>query len=98
MFEKKFTAKPKRRRITFSLESPEAQEVILLADFNRWDPKIHPMQKDKDGIWRKIVMVFPGRYEYRFLVDGKWFNDPQNDEKCSNCYGSQNNILNVNSK
>ena len=41
--------KPKRRRVTFSLISPDAKEVILMGDFNQWNPKVHPMKKNKNG-------------------------------------------------
>jgi 1,4-alpha-glucan branching enzyme len=86
---------PKRRRIEFSLDMPDAQQVILMGDFNRWDPKTHPMRRDVDGVWRKIVMIFPGRYEYRFWVDGEWHNDPNNLQRCPNCFGSENNVIEV---
>jgi len=39
------------------------------------------MKKDKKGIWKTILSSKPGRYEYRFLKDGNWENDPA----CSNC-------------
>jgi len=86
---------PKRRRIEFSIEMPEANQVILMGDFNQWEPKTHPMRKDKNGVWRKIVMIFPGRYEYRFWVDGEWYNDPHNLMRCPNCFGSENNVIEV---
>lgn len=86
---------PTRRRIEFVLDSPQAQQVILVGDFNHWDPKVHPMKKDKDGAWRKVVMIPPGRYEYRFWVDGEWVNDPFNTQRCLNCFGSENNIIDV---
>ncbi|MBU0733765.1 MAG: glycogen-binding domain-containing protein, partial [Proteobacteria bacterium] len=53
----------------------------------------HPMKKEDDGAWKKIIMVPPGRYEYRFLVDGEWWNDPGNSQVCPNCFGSLNNFL-----
>lgn len=86
---------PTRRRIEFILDSPQAQQVILMGDFNHWDPKVHPMKKDNDGVWRKVVMIHPGRYEYRFWVDGEWVNDPYNTQRCLNCFGSENNIIEV---
>ena len=86
---------PKRRRIEFSIEIADAKQVILMGDFNRWDPKTHPMRKDENGIWRKTVMIFPGRYEYRFWVDGEWHNDPHNQKRCPNCFGSENNVIEV---
>lgn len=86
---------PKRRRIEFRIEMPEARQVILMGDFNQWNPKIHPMRKDPDGVWRKTVMIFPGHYEYRFWVDGEWVNDPNNLKRCPNCFGSENNVIEV---
>jgi 1,4-alpha-glucan branching enzyme len=77
----------KRRRIEFELKMPKAQQVILMADFNQW--------QGGNGVWRKTVMIYPGRYEYRFWVDGEWYNDPLNTLRCPNCLGSENNIIEV---
>jgi 1,4-alpha-glucan branching enzyme len=85
----------KRRRIKFDLKMPEAQQVILMGDFNLWNPEINPMRKDKEGVWRTSVMLYPGRYEYRLWVDGQWYNDPNNTTKCPNCFGSDNNVMEV---
>jgi 1,4-alpha-glucan branching enzyme len=91
------TAKPKpkakRRRVTFALDFPLAGEVILMGDFNQWNPKTHPMKKDNGGVWKKNTLLYPGRYEYRFMVDGQWLNDPDNPRTCPNSYGSYNNIV-----
>ncbi len=86
---------PARRRIDFVLDSPQANQVILMGDFNQWDPKAHPMKRGADGVWRRRVMIHPGRYEYRFWVDGEWVNDPQNPERCPNCFGSENSLITV---
>ena len=58
----------KRRKITFEFESSDAKKVILMGDFNNWNPKKHPMKKDGNGIWTKAVMLFSGKYEYKFLI------------------------------
>ena len=91
-------AKPrmKRQKVTFSLKATNASEVILMGDFNGCNPKKHPMRKDANGLWEKAVLIPPGKYEYKFLVDGHWKEDPLNEQKkCSNCYGTYNNVLNV---
>jgi 1,4-alpha-glucan branching enzyme len=85
----------KRRSIEFVLEMPKAQKVILMDDFNQWDPNTNPMLRDKNGVWRETVMISPGRYEYRFWVDGEWYNDPRNPRRCPNCFGSENNVIEV---
>ena len=85
--------RPTRRRVIFSLHTDKAKEVILMGDFNAWNAKAHPMKKDENGVWKKIVMLTPGRYEYKFLVDGQWRTDPENDQVCFNRFGTRNNIL-----
>jgi 1,4-alpha-glucan branching enzyme len=85
--------KPKRRKVIFSLESLHAGEVILMGDFNQWNPKKHPMKKDNNGVWKKTTLLFPGKYEYRFLVDNQWENDPENNQTCLNRFGSKNNFI-----
>jgi len=89
------TQKPKRRRVNFSLDAPGADSVYLAGDFNVWDRRKHPMKMSKNGVWQKTVMLFPGRYEYRFLVDGQWINDIQNPETCPNSFGTLNNVITV---
>jgi 1,4-alpha-glucan branching enzyme len=81
--------------IEFVLEMPKAQTVILMGDFNQWDAKTNPMRSDINGLWRSTVMISPGRYEYRFWVDGEWYNDPRNTRRCTNCFGSENSVIEV---
>ena len=98
MAKQKTKANIKKRKVAFSLNAPEAKQVAVLGDFNKWRDNKHLMKKDENGMWHKIAMLPEGRYEYRFLVDGHWWNDPKNDHACSNCFGTQNNILNVRAK
>ena len=78
-----------KKRVYFKLTAPEAKEVKLLGGFNNWNPDARPLKQDKKGIWRTWLMLEPGTYEYRFLVDGAWQNDPYS-EVVSNPYGTQN--------
>ena len=43
----------------FVLEMPNAQKVILMGDFNQWDPKTNPMRMDQKSVWRETVMISP---------------------------------------
>jgi 1,4-alpha-glucan branching enzyme len=88
----------KRRKVTFSLENADANEVFLIGDFNEWNPKTHPMKSNENGTWVRNVIIPPGKYEYKFLVDGQWKEDPQNDQLYPNCFGTYNNIINVSAK
>lgn len=90
--------KSKNRRVTFSLTAAAAEEVYLVGDFNGWDEKKHPMKKDKNGKWKKDIVIPPGMYEYKYIVDGKWQIDPANRDVVHNRFGTLNNIILVESK
>ena len=87
--------KTKKGRVVFSLEAPQAKEAFLVGDFNDWNTKKHPMKRAKKGDWKKIVMLPPGTYEYKFLVDGEWWNDPRNQTISQNRFGTLNNVMTI---
>jgi 1,4-alpha-glucan branching enzyme len=95
MQKKKESRKANRKRVAFTLAASDAQEVAVVGSFNNWNPQSHTMKKDNKGMWTKFAMLTPGTYEYRFLVDGKWWNDPRNEHTVPNCFGSLNNCLTV---
>ena len=82
--------KIKPKKIQFEFPTLEAQEVHLSGDFNNWDTGSHPIKKDKNGKWTTTLSLKPGRYEYRFFVDGNWENDPSCSSCVPNGFGSQN--------
>ena len=85
----------RKQKVTFSIYSPDAEEVTLIGDFNNWNPKKHPMKKDGNGLWAKSVIIPPGQYEYKYLIDGEWKEDPQNILTVPNSYGTRNSVLNL---
>lgn len=95
MLKVKSKQKNKLHKVTFSLESTDAKEVILMGDFNNWNPKKHKMKNNTNGKWNKTVMLSPGKYEYKFLIDGQWKEDPGNAQTCPNCFGTLNSVLNL---
>ncbi|HUL30500.1 MAG TPA: isoamylase early set domain-containing protein [Thermodesulfobacteriota bacterium] len=82
--------KDKTKKVQFEFLAPEAQKVYLAGDFNHWDLNANLMKKDKKGIWKTVLTLRPGRYEYRFLKDGNWENDPACCDCVPNEFGSQN--------
>ena len=85
----------KQQEVTFSLENTDANEDFLMGGLNEWNSKTHPMKNDGNGTWFRDVAIPPGKYEYKFLVDGQWKEDPQNEQLSLNFYGTYNNIINV---
>lgn len=81
--------------IEFMLFAPDAQDVHLVGDFNDWSGSEYRMRRFKDGTWKKKVKLKPGRYEYRFMVDGNWWTDPENPQRQQNAFGSDNSVVTI---
>jgi 1,4-alpha-glucan branching enzyme len=71
---------------------PEAKEVTVAGSFNDWNADNFIMVK-KDGKWIFPIFLKPGKYTYKFRVDGKWILDPRNELWENNEYGTGNSVL-----
>lgn len=81
--------------VLFTYYSPEATSVHVVADFNGWDTSGLPMENVAGtGMWQRFVPLKKGRYEYKFLVDGRWVSDPDNPRRAANEFG-ENSILEI---
>ncbi|MCX5700502.1 MAG: glycogen-binding domain-containing protein [Candidatus Omnitrophica bacterium] len=79
----------------FKLYAPQAKKVILSGSFNKWDAKKLAAKKDSKGNWVVKTSLKPGRYEYKFFVDGAWINDPRCTSCVPNSFGTHNCVLEV---
>jgi len=78
---------------TFRLKDyPDAKNVIVSGSFNGWSHSGYQMFKSDDG-WVLPVNLKPGRYSYKFVVDGKWILDEANPLWEENEYGTGNSVL-----
>ncbi len=50
--------------------APNAHEVFLTGSFNNWNPAELSMKRSSDGQWSFVLHLPPGRYKYKFVVDG----------------------------
>ena len=80
-------------RVCLGLTHATAQEVCIAGSFNDWHPNVTPMVRLDDGKWAKELALRPGRYEYRFVVDGQWVDDPAATELIPNPFGTPNAVL-----
>lgn len=82
------------KKIFFKYHAPEAKTVFLAGTFNGWNVSATPLKKDKEGNWFTKMELFPGTYEYLYVVDGEWWRDDPNCKMHQyNKYGGQNCIL-----
>lgn len=78
------------RSIRFSYNDPNAHRVCLAGDFNNWNMNACHLQKSGSGEWTASLNLKPGVYDYRFVVDGEWRDDPKSLDRVTNEYGTQN--------
>ena len=89
------TGKKTYKNVEISFYSPEAMNVYVAGEFNGWDTQTLPMKKDKDGVWRSKIKLFPGRHEYKLFSDNVWIENLPGAEAISNPFGTQNFIISV---
>jgi glycosidase len=84
--------KSKMYEFTYKPE-PGDNQINLFGQFNSWNRQNLPMKdSNEDGVLEIKIPLDPGRYEYKFYVDGKELIDPQNPVKVPNGFGDFNSV------
>lgn len=78
---------------TFTLLNyPGAESVIVTGSFNNWDNQGYKMEKT-NGVWTYSLYLKPGKYTYKYIIDGAWLIDPANEYWEDNALGTGNSVL-----
>ncbi|MBO5642452.1 MAG: glycogen-binding domain-containing protein [Kiritimatiellae bacterium] len=84
------------KTVTFTLHAEKGKNVFIAGQFNDWDPSAKKMAyKAKEGYYSASLKLAPGKYEYKFVVDGVWCADPQNADSVQNDQGTFNSVITV---
>ena len=83
------------QEIVITFYAPHAQSVQVVGNFNAWRPEANPLTHTGTGEWSTRLTLKSGQYEYRFVVDGVWTDDPQATQTAANPHGGRNSILTV---
>ncbi|MCD4690555.1 glycogen-binding domain-containing protein, partial [bacterium] len=76
--------------IEFTYYDPYAASVSLAGIFNNWNMNDDPMTLGDDGVWRTVIDLEPGAYEYKLVVNGsQWVADPDNPKTVGDYGNSQ---------
>ena len=86
-----------KKKTSFKLRAPEAGQVYVVGCFNEWDATANPLQRDAEGNWGCTMFLEPGEYEYRFVVDDVWWDDPLATMRIPNDFGCENCVIVVES-
>jgi len=81
--------------VTFTYIDPSAQNVAIAGEFNQWSATANLMQKDSSGAWTTSIPLKPGKYQYKFVVDGNWKTDPTNPDGVDDTFGGKNSVRTV---
>ena len=83
---------PTENGVLFTLKAPEAKHVQLAGDFNSWAPDSNEMEFS-NGVWQTMLALAPGRYRYRYIVDGHWQTDPLNARVEPSPFGEHDSVI-----
>ena len=67
-----------------------ARKAFVAGDFTAWEPIA--MQR-RSGKFRLTLPLPPGRYQYKFILDGQWIKDPDNSEWAVSDMGTVNSLV-----
>ncbi len=81
--------------VVFTYTAPDAGAVFLAGDFNGWNATDLALAKGDGGVWSVSVALDSGAYEYKFVVDGAWVEDPDNPRKVSDPFGGSNSVVEI---
>lgn len=76
----------------FLPDNNNAKRVYISGSFNAWSTMKTPMQKIENG-WVVSIKLQPGKYTYKYIVDGRWMHDPNNKQRERNEHGSYNSAV-----
>jgi 1,4-alpha-glucan branching enzyme len=84
------------RPVEFALRTPADSAVVLVGDFNDWNPTATPLHRASDGVWSVTVPLRPGRYRYTFIVDGtRWHRDPAAPRALEDDFGAPTSVITI---
>jgi hypothetical protein len=79
------------REVVVRYRDSGASDVRIAGDFNGWVPDkgVRSLIEAEGNtrVWTKILHLPPGTYQYRYVVDGEWREDPENPEFAQNEVG-----------
>lgn len=81
--------------VTFQLDGRAASSVFVVGDFNNWVADDNARMASENGVWKREMNLKPGNYKYRFVVDGRWLEDPSNPNLEKNPFGEFDSLLEV---
>ncbi len=85
-----------KRTAVFTVRFKRNCRVMLAGTFNEWNPENLRMNDETgDGLYSSTLKLHAGTYEYRFVIDGCWVMDRENESFTANEFGTRNSIVTI---
>lgn len=82
------------RGVLFLQPTSVGTRVVVAGDFNNWsDTEIVLAPDEAVGVLSARVVLPPGMWQYRLIIDGRWTPDPYNPHCVPNPFGELNSII-----
>jgi glycosidase len=79
-------------RFTFDPKNKKYKRVQIKGQMNEWNA-VAGYLFEKEGKWHIDFQLFPGKYQYKLILDGKEKSDPTNPDSVGNNNGGYNSLL-----
>lgn len=87
---------PDTGKMEFLIRAPEAHCVKVVGTFNNWGQSEESLlERHEDGVWSKEVLLAPGVYQYKFLIDDIWAEDQNNTRVVEDAFGGKNSVIEI---
>jgi len=85
------------KQVTFSWKADgTVSNVFLAGTFNDWnDSKTRMTDENGDGVYEATLMLGVGKYQYKFVADGRWITDNAAKDFAPDGFGGQNSVITV---
>ncbi len=83
-----------RYRFTFDPRNKKYKRVQIKGQMNEWNAASGYLF-EKDGKWHIDFQLFPGKYQYKLILDGKEKTDPNSRDSVTNNNGGYNSLLTI---
>ena len=86
-----------QKQVKFEHRAEPGSDVYIVGSFNDWNPMQARLHDESGaGCYRVSLALAPGRYEYKFVVNGQWRIDPKCQDPIVNRYNTLNGVFTVN--
>ncbi|HWO25695.1 MAG TPA: glycogen-binding domain-containing protein [Kofleriaceae bacterium] len=76
----------------------KGRQIYLAGNFNNWNPSDDQYlmkDADGDGVYSITVKLAPGTYQYKYVIESKWTQDPYAPDAAPDGFGGSNSKFDV---